>query len=120
METKQANEKPEMSWIDAEIADLNEKGIATEEQKPSLKMVENKIYEIEIDYTKPWPKWQDPVSKTVKKIIPCKFEGKDYSYWLNCANPIYSDLLKKGKTGQRKFKIIRIGQAKATRYKLVD
>lgn len=110
----------ETDWISMELEALNEIQTMNVEQLPGLKLEENKIYEIEIDFSKPFEKWQDPESKTVKKIIPVVYAGQKMNFWLNCANPLYNQLLKLGHGGQRKFKIVRIGQAKATRYNLVQ
>jgi len=117
--TPTQDNKP-IEWLDAEIAQLDDSDKAQVEFDPPIKMEENKLYEIELDYAKPWPQWQDQSTKTIKKIIPIVCNGQKMVFFLNVKNPLYSELLKKGKAGQRKFKIIRIGQAKATRYKIVE
>lgn len=117
--TTPANNQP-IEWIDAEIANLDEENKTQVEFDPPIKMEENKLYEIEVNYNSPWPQWQDQATKTIKKIIPIVCGGQKMVFFLNVKNPLYSELLKKGKAGQRKFKVIRIGQAKATRYKLVE
>lgn len=117
----------EQNWLNEELNNCTTQ-IETI-HKLSLKLEENKIYDIEIDFSKPFEKWTDPIQTekqkeegrfTIKKIIPIKYNGQDMNFWLNTANPIYKEILEKGKLGITHFKIIRIGQAKATRYKLVE
>jgi len=119
---EQNNEIPEqkvdMSWIDKEIAEQqSNKPI---DRKPALKLEENKIYEMDIDFSKPWDKWTNPEDGSVKKILPVKYAGIDSVWFLNIKNPCYRQILELGKKGQRKFKVIRLGQAKATKYSLVN
>ncbi len=89
------------------------------EQLPALKLVENTIAEIEVDFSKPWEKWVDPESKVVKKIVPCTYLGVKSIFWLNTKNPIYRELLEAAKAGKTKFRILRTGTAKATRFTLI-
>lgn len=118
-DTAQPNNTP-IEWIDAEIKDLEDHGVPTGDRKPGLKMEENRIYELDIDVSRPWEKWTDPNTKVIKKLIPVRYNTGDFIWWLNCSNPVYSILLKKCKAGQRHFKIIRTGQLNKTRYNLVD
>ena len=119
---EQNNEIPEqkvdMSWIDKEIAEQqSNKPI---DRKPAIKLEENKIYEMDIDFSKPWDKWTNPDDGTIKKIIPVKYGGVDSVFFLNVRNPLHRQLLELGRKGQTKFKVIRLGQAKATKYSLVN
>ena len=115
------NEIPEqkIDWLNKELEDLSSEK-AKIDRKPALKLEENKIYEMEIDFSKPWDKWTNPEDGNVKKILPVKYGGVDSVWFLNVKNPCYRQILELGAKGQRKFKIIRVGAAKATRYNLVN
>ena len=52
--------------------------------------------------------------------MPCKIADKSYTFWLNVSNPLYHELLKKAKEGKTKFKILRTGKQKDTRYTIVE
>lgn len=106
-----------LSNIESELKELGDQKKI--EQLPSLKLEEGKIAEIEISFEKPFEKWQDPQSKAVKKIIHCVHNDQRCIFWLNVANPLYRELLEAGKSGRTKFKILRTGSAKATRYTLI-
>ena len=117
-ETEQAK-VDQQDWIAAELAKLQEER-PNIEQVEGLKMVENKLYEIDVDVSKPWEKWIDNTNGVVKKIIPVMFEDKPYNFWLNTANPLYKALLERCQTGQTVFKITRTGKAKDTRYNILE
>ena len=112
-------QKIELNWMDEELKQLNNEKQLTE-RKPAIKLEENKIYELEIDFSKPWDKWINPEDGNIKKILPVKYAGIDSVWFLNIKNPCYRQILELGKKGQKKFKIIRSGIAKATRYNLVN
>ena len=115
------------SWMQAE---LNANPMPNGERLPAFMFEENKIAEIKIDFSKPWDKWTDPESGTVKKIIPMTVvsatdkEGKNLAgqrmvFFLNVKNPTFREILTAGTKGQSVFKIIRTGKAMATRYQIV-
>jgi len=104
-------------WIDEELKKVGENSI--QDRLPGLKLEENKIAEIVIDFSQPFQSWQDVANNTVKKIMPVLHEGVKKSFWMNCANPVYHEILALGKSGVTKFKILRTGQAKATRYTII-
>ena len=83
------------------------------EKLPALKFVEeSKIEEIDVDFTKPFNKYsgKDLSGKNVTKaIIPVTHEGAKKIWWLNKKNPVYQQIIKAGKAGQTKFKIIKKG-----------
>jgi hypothetical protein len=109
-----------MSWLTEEQNEIAKTQLKPFENTPALKLEENKVYEITIDFSKPFEKWTDPASGAIKKIIPITYQGQKMNFWLNTANPLYSAIIVRGNTGQTVFKIIRIGQAKATKYNLVS
>lgn len=118
MEEQKTIEEEKIDWLALEIDEINANK-QTFDKTEGLKMEENKIYELEFDLSKPWEKWTDPKSGAVKKIIPVTWEGKRYNFWLNVANPTFRQILEACKAGQTKFKIIRNGTMKATRYNIV-
>lgn len=111
-------EQNQTNWLTEEIK-ASTSGI-TYETLPALKLVPNKIAELTIDFSKPFPTWTDPVNKNVKAIIPVVFNGEKLSFWLNKRNPLYHQLLELGSKGQTKFKVLQTGTQKETRYNLVD
>ena len=107
------------TWLDEELKSNTTP--TNFETLPALKLLPNKLADVEIDFSKPFNKWEDPVNKgTVKAIIPLTFAGVKMNFWLNTKNPLYHELLTKAKTGQTKFKILQTGTQKETRYNLVD
>lgn len=114
-------ENVDVKWLEDEQKELDQNWFKPLDKKPALKMEENKLYEIELVNGAEWRKYIDPNdANRIKKIIPVIHEGVEKVFFLSTANPLYKDLVTAAfKEGQRKFKIIRIGQAKGTRYKIV-
>ena len=110
-------EIPGSEWIKQELKDTEEN--SNLDRLPGLVLEDKKITEIIISFDKPFESWQDEANKTVKKMIPCTHGGVKKLFWLNCANPIYKELLTLGKTGQKTFKILRTGLQKNTRFTII-
>lgn len=108
----------EQNWMEDELKQTQ--APQQFETLPSLKLQPNKLAEIEVDFSKPFPTWVDNESKVVKAIIPVTFAGAKLNFWLNKRNPLYRQLIEKGKAGVRKFKILQTGMQKETRYNLID
>ena len=107
------------NWLDLEIKSTTTPN--NFESLPALKMLPNKLVELDIDFSKPFNKWADPVNKgTSKAIIPVTFNNEKLNFWLNTKNPLYGDLLKQAKLGKTNFKILQTGTQKETRYNLVE
>jgi len=106
------------NWLDEELKQVGTS--ANYEQLPALKLQPNKIAEIEIDFSKPFPVWIDSETKTTKAIIPITFNGEKMNFWLNKKNPLYKQVCERGKQGIKKFKVLQTGTQKDTRYNLVD
>jgi len=103
------------NWLQNEKDNLNELNHTTERLE-GMRFEENIVTTIIVDFDKPFEKWVDQENKAVKKLVPVIHEGTKKMWWLNTANPIYAELLKKGLEGKREFKIMRTGQKRATRY----
>lgn len=106
-------------WLNEELKTINNNKPKTTDYPPAVKFEEGVITEVTIDFTQSFPSWTDPKDSKVKKIVPCLHKGVKASWWINCANPIYKQLLEAGVAGQKVFKILRTGQLKATRYTLI-
>ena len=108
------------NWLDEEISQLTTNTNTTFEKLPSLKLLPNKITEIEVDFSTPFQKWNDSIHKSTKAIIPVTSNAVKMNFWLNVKNPLYAQICNAGKKGQTKFKIIQTGTAQDTKYNLVD
>jgi len=109
------------NWLDSEIDSLTNQLTAKQDFPESLKLPENKVTEIEIDFKVKFEKRPNKMNpQTIQALIPCTFAGVKKTFWLNVANPLYAQICKAGKTGKTKFKIMRIGKQKDTRYTLVE
>jgi len=112
-------ETQKTDWLKEEAETLKENAFDGE-RKPSLKLEENKIVTMIIDFSEAFQKWVDPESNAVKKIIPVKVGEVELVWWLNTKNPIYGEIIKKGSEGQTEFKVMQTGTAKTTKYNLVE
>jgi hypothetical protein len=109
------------NWLDTELDSLISSNETAANYPESLKLIENKITEVEIDFSKPFEKKPNKMNPNTKQVlIPCKVLDKSYTFWLNVANPLYSELLKQAKAGKNKLKILRTGKQKDTRYTIVE
>jgi hypothetical protein len=105
-------------WIDEETKNL-QTNTPTGERLPALKLEAGKIVSFEIDFSVPFNKWSDGQG-TIKALMPVKHKEEKKILWMNVKNPLYGELLMKGKTGQTKFKVSTTGSAKETRYTIVE
>lgn len=109
------------TWLDAEIDLLSSQNENAGTYPESLKLIENKITEIDFDFSKPLEKKPNKMNPNTRQaLIPCKVADKQYTFWLNVANPLYAELLKQAKAGKTKLKILRTGKQKDTRYTIVE
>ena len=112
-------ETQKTNWLQEEAEALKENAFDGE-RKPALKLEENKIVTMTIDFSEPFQKWTDSENGAVKKIIPVKVGEAELVWWLNVKNPIYGEIIKKGSEGQTVFKVMQTGNAKTTKYNLVE
>jgi len=109
------------NWLDTELNSLVNQNETAGNYPESLKLIENKITEIEFDFTKAPEKKPNKMNPTTTQaLMPCKVGDKSYTFWLNTSNPLYHELLKAAKAGKNKLKILRTGKQKDTRYTIVE
>lgn len=114
------NEQQDLTWLEQEQAELNS---FVGEKLPYMKFEENKVIEIEIDFSKPFQKWHNTNIKgeeVTKAIVPVTHAGTKKNWWLNIRNPIYKDVIHAGAAGQNKIKILQTGTQANTKYVLVN
>ena len=108
------------NWLDMESSEIT---TPTGERLPPMKFLEeNKIEELDVDFSTPFNKYTDTTQTNkniVKAMIPVTHAGVKKLWWLNKKNPAYQEIIKAGKAGQAHFKIMRTGQAANTRYVFV-
>jgi len=107
------------NWLKEEAETIKENAFDGD-RKPALKLEENKIATVTIDFSEPFQKWIDSENGNVKKIIPVKVGEVELVWWLNTKNPIYGEIIKKGAEGQTVFKVMQTGNAKTTKYNLIE
>jgi len=122
LRTKKAYEVNKMeeqitNWLEEEEKNLQEP--KEFETLPSLVLEENKVVEFEVDFSNPFEQWQDTANGVIKKIIPVVHEGERKNFWLNVKNPTYREIIVAGKLGTTKFKVMRTGQKKDTKYNII-
>ena len=109
------------NWLESEANKLSEPN--QYEELPSLKLAENVVTEIEVDFSNPFKDYSEKDEKgtvlKTTKIIPVIVKGVRMNFWLNVRNPIYRELINLGKTGVKTFKVLRTGSQKSTKYVLV-
>jgi len=109
------------NWLDEEVKSLDANRPTANNYPEPLKLMENKITEIEVDFSKPFEKKPNKMNPdTVQALIPCKLGAEQRMFWLSVANPLYGQIIRAGKAGTTKFKILRVGTQKNTRYTIVS
>lgn len=108
------------TWLDEEEKNLTKPFDG--DRLPSLKLEPNKITEVIVDYSAPFGKWEgEQGGKKIKKaIVPVTVADEKKNFWINTKNPLYASIVKGGKAGQVKYKIVATGSQADTRYNLVD
>jgi ribonuclease BN (tRNA processing enzyme) len=109
----------ESNWLQKEAEETKNTAF-DEDRSPALKLEENKITEITVDFSIPFEKWEDEENHTVKKIIPVTSKGEKFVWWLNVKNPVYGQIVNKGLEGQTVFKVLQTGNKQNTKYTLVE
>ena len=115
METQTTN----TDWIDKELEQFKNSAANNFEQLPSLKLVKDSITEFDVDFSKPFAKWNDETNNTIKAIIPVTSNNVKMNFWLNIKNPLYHELIQAGRTGTTHFKVLQTGSLKQTKYTII-
>lgn len=108
------------NWLDKEVEELNKQTSFDGEKLPALQFEENKIVKFTVDFSKPFQEYDDTANKCVKAIIPVTHKGEKKVLWLNKKNPLYKDLIQKGRTGQNEFAVNQTGNKATTKYNIVE
>ncbi len=106
------------NWLEDELKTTN--APTPYEKRPALKITPNKVVEIDVDFSKPFYKWEDKIHKSFKAVIPITLKDEKMYFWVNIKNPIYRQICEKGKSGITKLKIVQTGSQADTRYNLVE
>lgn len=119
---EQTNEQPQApkvtDWIEEEVTNA-QNSAPTGERLPALKLESGKLTSFTVDFTNPFNKWSDGQG-TTKALIPVTHKEEKKILWMNVKNPLYGQILMKGQTGQKDFKVSTTGTAKETRYTIVE
>lgn len=108
------------NWLKEEVK--NYSSDFSGEKKPALKLEENKVTTLSIPTAQPFEKWEDRENNTVKKIIPCMVNGQEFVWWLNCKNPVYTQILQKSVEVYPEplvINVLQTGSKQNTRYTIV-
>jgi len=107
-------------WLNGILNTLGER--KEYETKPALKLVENQLTVITVDFSKEFDKYEfDNEGKNVtKRIIPVIHNGECKTFWLNEKNPLFRLIIEKGIKGQTLFKVMQTGNKQTTKYVLVE
>lgn len=108
------------NWLDKESEELNKQTSYDGEKLPSLQFEENKIVRFSVDFSEPFAVYDDIANKCIKAIIPVEHNGEKKILWLNKKNPLYKDLIHKGKENINQFAVMQVGNKAKTKYNLVE
>lgn len=109
------------SWLIKEVENLDLGKPSVTDYPEPLKLLENKITEITVDFSLAFDKKPNKTNPEVlQALIPVVEAGKNKVFWLNVSNPLYGQIVRAGKNGITKFKILRTGTQKATRYTILE
>lgn len=109
----------QIDWIDEELKNISTPN-TNYEKLESLKLEAGKIIKFTIDFSKPFEKWTDPKTGTVKAIIPVTHKEVKKNFWLNVKNPLFHELLDRGRKGEVTFAVSTNGSQKDTKYSIVE
>ena len=118
MEEKKESVEQDMSkWLEEEQKKMDEQ--STEDFLPALKIPSGTPITIDVDFSKPFGEWES--EGKFKALIPVSIEdgtGKSerFTFWLNKRNPLYKEIIQKGRTGQTKFSFVKTGSQSDTKF----
>jgi len=108
------------NWLDEEVAKLEKAKEEMSDLPEGLVLKTGTLTEVEVDFSKKFKEWHDEENATMKAIIPVIQNGVKKTWWLNKRNPVFADVIRRGKNGQTKFKISTTGEKKQTRYTIME
>ena len=108
-----------INWLEEELKKAATP-TAQYEKLESLKLEAGKIVKFSIDFSKPFEKWTDPKTGVIKAIIPVTHKEVKKNFWLNTKNPLFRELLERGKKGETTFAVSTNGSQKDTKYSIVE
>ena len=111
-------EQKSINWLDEELQSSN--APLPYEKRPALKLLPNKVVDLEVDFSKAFYKYEDKIHKSWKAVIPVTINNEKLYWWVNIKNPIYRTICEKGKAGINRFKVVQTGNQAETRYNLVE
>lgn len=96
----------------------------TYDKTPNLKIEPNKVYELEIDFNKPFYKFASKYKNSkgdviTKVVIPVTYGGQKLTWFLNSANPLYRQVIESGIKKQNVIKIVATGIGMDIKYNMV-
>jgi len=107
------------TWLEEEMNNLQALQTPSGETLPSLKFETGKIIKFKIDFSNKFNTWTS-TDGIIKAIIPVEHDGIRKNLWLNKKNPLYRQIIERGKDGQTEFAVLTIGTHKDTRYIIVN
>ena len=112
--------KPSADWLKEEAEQINVHDDYDELE--SLQFEENKITTFDVDFSKPFNKWEGKQGNkdVMKAIIPVTEKDVKKNLWLNVKNPLYGDIVKRGVNGYVTFKVMQVGTQANTKYNIVE
>lgn len=110
---------PKVDWLEGELDNI-QASMPGGTYPEALKLEEKKITKIKVDFSVPFQTWKDPTKETIKALIPCEHEGVKKTWWLNKRNPVYHEIVKRGKEGIDTFQVMKMGSQQNTRYEVVE
>lgn len=113
-------EQKQVNWLDKEAEELNKQASFDGEKLPSLQFEEGKVVKFKIDFSEPFKEFNDEANKCIKAIIPVEHKGEKKILWLNKKNPLYKDIIHKGKEGIKEFAVSQTGNKAKTQYHLLQ
>jgi len=112
------------NWVEEELNEMPASEESVFEKLPALKLEENKIVEVTVDLSNKFQSYHTTDMKgqpVTKAIIPILHDGEKKNWWLNKKNPIYRQILEKGKGKDTLIiKVIQTGNQANTKYAIVE
>ena len=113
-------EQKQVNWLDKESEELNKQASFDGEKLPTLQFEEGKVIKFKVSFLEPFKEFNDTENKCVKAIIPVEHKGEKKILWLNKKNPLYKELIHKGRDGITDFAVSQTGSKANTKYHLVE